>query len=212
MTRAGRKRDSNRERYACGKPKPPKPVHYPDQPHRRGYGSNPLAETSHGRYLLDKAITRPTARRWDVLRTEAVSDTGPRSDRLTASVAGSEGYRWRTGQMRTTPGRRRVRSRPPSLGPPRVRHRMGRLPGRPARRPHRLPQRAQRAADGSMASDLSLGTVLTRPKSGYFFRNADGKFRPQSLFCRLSRVSIPPKASPIPRWGFSLSDSPKCPT
>jgi hypothetical protein len=59
MTRAGRKRNSNRERYACGKPKPPKPVHYPDQPHRRGYGSNPLAETTHGRYLLDKAITAP---------------------------------------------------------------------------------------------------------------------------------------------------------
>jgi hypothetical protein len=54
--RAGRKRDSNRERYACGKPKPKK-ITYPDQPHRKGYGSNPLAETTHGRYLLDKAIS-----------------------------------------------------------------------------------------------------------------------------------------------------------
>ena len=54
--RAGRKRDSNRERYACGKPNP-KTITYPDQPHRRGYGSNPLAETTHGRYLLDKAIS-----------------------------------------------------------------------------------------------------------------------------------------------------------
>ena len=56
--RAGRKRDSNRERYACGKPKPKK-ITYPDQPHRRGYGSNPLAETTHGRYLLDGTITPP---------------------------------------------------------------------------------------------------------------------------------------------------------
>ncbi len=46
-------------RYACGKLKPkPKPAE-PEQPHRKGYGSNPLAETQHGRYLMDGAITGP---------------------------------------------------------------------------------------------------------------------------------------------------------
>jgi hypothetical protein len=46
-------------RYACGKLKPkPKPPE-PEQPHRRGYGSNPLAETQHGRYFMDGVITGP---------------------------------------------------------------------------------------------------------------------------------------------------------
>ena len=52
--RAGRKRDSSADRYPCGKRrrKPP-----PIQPHRVGFGSNPLAETTHGRYLLAGAIS-----------------------------------------------------------------------------------------------------------------------------------------------------------
>jgi hypothetical protein len=46
-------------RYGCGKLRPkPKRVE-PEQPHRKGYGSNPLAETQHGRYFLDGAITGP---------------------------------------------------------------------------------------------------------------------------------------------------------
>ena len=53
--RAGRKRNATADRYPCGKPRRRKPPP-PDQPHRRGYGSNPLAETSHGRYFLDGTI------------------------------------------------------------------------------------------------------------------------------------------------------------
>jgi hypothetical protein len=56
MSWSGRKRAFG-DRHPCGKLKrrklPPPPV----PPHRRGYGSNPLAETQHGRYLLDGAIT-----------------------------------------------------------------------------------------------------------------------------------------------------------
>ena len=56
--RAGRKRDSTADRYPCGKPRRPKATP-PVQPHRKGYGSNPLAETQHGRYFLDGAINGP---------------------------------------------------------------------------------------------------------------------------------------------------------
>ena len=48
------------ERYPSGKlkvhrkPKPP-----PDQPHRKGFGSNPIAETVHGRYYLGNHINGP---------------------------------------------------------------------------------------------------------------------------------------------------------
>ena len=59
MTRAGRKRNATAERYPCGKPRPRKQPPHPDQPHRKGYGSNPLAETQHGRYYLDGAINAP---------------------------------------------------------------------------------------------------------------------------------------------------------
>ena len=56
MSWTGRKR-GNGERYPSGdlkRPRKPKPI--PPQPHRKGYGSNPLAETQHGRYYLDGAI------------------------------------------------------------------------------------------------------------------------------------------------------------
>jgi len=58
MSWTGRKRSPG-DRYPSGDrrlPKPPKP---PDQPHRKGFGSNPLAETVHGRYYLTKAISEP---------------------------------------------------------------------------------------------------------------------------------------------------------
>ena len=57
--RAGRKRNATADRYPCGKPRPRKQPPPPDQPHRKGYGSNPLAETQHGRYYLDGAINAP---------------------------------------------------------------------------------------------------------------------------------------------------------
>jgi hypothetical protein len=56
MSWRGRKRTLG-ERYPGGKLKRSrKPKPDPPQPHRRGYGSNPLAETQHGRYFLDGAI------------------------------------------------------------------------------------------------------------------------------------------------------------
>ena len=58
MAWTGRKRDTGLERYANGRAKARKPPEPPDQPHRRGYGSNPLAETVHGRYLLAGAINQ----------------------------------------------------------------------------------------------------------------------------------------------------------
>ena len=61
MSWRGRKRDALGERYACGKLKPKKAPAPPTQPHRKGYGSDPLAETQHGRYRLDGAITQ---RQW----------------------------------------------------------------------------------------------------------------------------------------------------
>jgi hypothetical protein len=56
MSWRGRKRTLG-DRYPSGDLKRRKPKPDPPQPHRRGYGSNPLAETQHGRYLLDGAIT-----------------------------------------------------------------------------------------------------------------------------------------------------------
>jgi hypothetical protein len=59
MSWTGRKR-GNGERKLSGdlkRPRKPKPI--PPQPHRKGYGSNPLAETQHGRYFLDGAINGP---------------------------------------------------------------------------------------------------------------------------------------------------------
>ena len=56
MSWTGRKRSSG-ERTPSGKLKRRKPPAPPAQPHRKGYGSNPLAETTHGRYLLDGAIS-----------------------------------------------------------------------------------------------------------------------------------------------------------
>ena len=56
MSWTGRKRTLG-ERTPGGKLKRRKPPAPPVQPHRKGYGANPLAETSHGRYLLDGAIT-----------------------------------------------------------------------------------------------------------------------------------------------------------
>ena len=61
MSWRGRKRDAMGERYACGKLKPKKAPPPPTQPHRKGYGSDPLAETQHGRYRLDGAISQ---RQW----------------------------------------------------------------------------------------------------------------------------------------------------
>jgi len=56
MAWVGRKRAAG-DRYPSGKLKRCKPAAPPVQPHRRGYGSHPLAETVHGRYLLDGLIT-----------------------------------------------------------------------------------------------------------------------------------------------------------
>ena len=55
MSWTGRKRTQG-DRHPSGKLKRHKPATPPDQPHRKGYGSNPLAETQHGRYFLDGAI------------------------------------------------------------------------------------------------------------------------------------------------------------
>lgn len=59
MSWTGRKRASTQPRKPCGRLKPRKPSAPPSQPHRKGYGSNPLAETQHGRYLLDGVINGP---------------------------------------------------------------------------------------------------------------------------------------------------------
>jgi hypothetical protein len=56
MSWTGRKRGAG-DRFPSGKLKPRKPPKPPEQPHRKGYGSHPLAETVHGRYLLDGLIT-----------------------------------------------------------------------------------------------------------------------------------------------------------
>ena len=55
MSWTGRKRGQG-ERYPSGDIKRRKPKAEPPQPHRRGYGTHPLAETQHGRYFLDGAI------------------------------------------------------------------------------------------------------------------------------------------------------------
>jgi len=57
MSWTGRKRQAG-DRYPNGQVKRKKPPKPPEQPHRRGYGSNPLAETQHGRYRLDGAISQ----------------------------------------------------------------------------------------------------------------------------------------------------------
>ena len=58
MSWTGRKRTTG-DRYPGGKLKPRKPPPPPDQPHRKGFGSNPLAETVHGKYYLTGAISGP---------------------------------------------------------------------------------------------------------------------------------------------------------
>ena len=55
MSWTGRKRGQG-ERYPSGDLKRRKPKAEPPQPHRKGYGTHPLAETQHGRYFLDGAI------------------------------------------------------------------------------------------------------------------------------------------------------------
>jgi hypothetical protein len=57
MAWTGRKRSAG-ERHPGGKLKRSKPAAPPPQPHRKGYGSDPLAETVHGRYRLDGAINQ----------------------------------------------------------------------------------------------------------------------------------------------------------
>ena len=57
MSWTGRKRSSG-DRYPSGKLRPHKPAKPADQPHRKGYGDNPLAETQHGRYRLDGVINQ----------------------------------------------------------------------------------------------------------------------------------------------------------
>jgi hypothetical protein len=58
MAWIGRKRTEG-ERHSNGRLKYRKPKPPPEQPHRRGYGSNPLAETVHGRYYLGNHINGP---------------------------------------------------------------------------------------------------------------------------------------------------------
>ena len=58
MSWTGRKRSPG-DRFPGGKLKPRKSPQPPDQPHRKGLGSNPLAETVHGRYYLTGAISGP---------------------------------------------------------------------------------------------------------------------------------------------------------
>jgi len=58
MSWTGRKRSPG-DRYPGGKLKRPKAAPPPEQPHRKGFGSNPLAETVHGRYYLTGAISQP---------------------------------------------------------------------------------------------------------------------------------------------------------
>jgi hypothetical protein len=58
MAWRGRKRELA-DRYPCGKLRPRRKLAEPEQPHRRGYGTNPLAETVHGRYFMDGQITKP---------------------------------------------------------------------------------------------------------------------------------------------------------
>lgn len=58
MSWTGRKR-SQGERYSSGKLKSRKPATSPPQPHRKGFGSNPIAETVHGRYHLGGHINGP---------------------------------------------------------------------------------------------------------------------------------------------------------
>jgi hypothetical protein len=47
------------ERYPSGKLKVHRKPKPPDQPHRKGFGSNPIAETVHGRYYLGNHINGP---------------------------------------------------------------------------------------------------------------------------------------------------------
>jgi hypothetical protein len=58
MSWTGRKRSPG-DRFPSGKLKPKPPPLPGDQPHRKGFGSNPLAETVHGRYYLTGAISEP---------------------------------------------------------------------------------------------------------------------------------------------------------
>jgi hypothetical protein len=58
MSWTGRKR-SQGDRHPCGKLKSRKPGSPPPQPHRKGFGTNPIAETVHGRYHLGGHINGP---------------------------------------------------------------------------------------------------------------------------------------------------------
>lgn len=58
MSWTGRKRSLG-ERHPSGRLKARKSKPLPDQPHRKGFGNHPIAETVHGRYHLGGHINGP---------------------------------------------------------------------------------------------------------------------------------------------------------